>query len=44
MEALVYKLIGYLEGRITDLEGYEPPKQEVYIMKEILEYILKNMP
>ena len=44
MEFLVYKLIGYLEGRIKELEGYDPPKLEVYTMKEILQYIFKNMP
>lgn len=35
----VDQIIGYLEGKLSVLSGFEPEKIEAYLLKEILHYI-----
>ena len=35
----VDQIIGYLEGKLSAVKGFDPPKAEEYLIKEILNYI-----
>ena len=35
----VDQIIGYIEGRISVLNGFEPERVEVYVLRDILDYI-----
>ena len=38
----VDQIIGYIEGRISVLKGFEPERVEVYALRDILDYIKED--
>lgn len=38
----VDQIIGYIEGRISVLKGFEPERVEVYVLRDILDYIKED--
>ena len=38
----VDQIIGYIEGRISVLKGSEPERVEVYVLRDILDYIKED--
>lgn len=36
------QIIGYIEGRISVLKGFEPERVEVYVLRDILDYIKED--
>lgn len=38
----VDQIIGYIEGRISVMKGFEPERVEVYVLRDILNYIKED--
>ena len=38
----VDQIIGYIEGRISVMKGFEPERVEVYALQDILNYIKED--
>ena len=38
----VEQIIGYLEGKLSELEKHDPEPVDAYVIKEILKYIKLN--